>query len=160
VERQLERYRDDEQRDADDERERASDLEPEESIKRGTGAMLARSRVTNGAELLPGIDGRSIWARRFRDLIRLHLNDLGGEADASEAEKALVRRAAALIVELERLETKFALSDGATSTQLDDYQRATGALRRLLESLGLKRRLKDVTPTPLEYARRQGEAGS
>jgi hypothetical protein len=29
----------------------------------------ARSRVTNSRALLPGVDGRSTWMRRFRDLI-------------------------------------------------------------------------------------------
>ena len=32
----------------------------------------ARSRVSNGADLLAGIDGRSAMARRYRD-ISLHL---------------------------------------------------------------------------------------
>jgi hypothetical protein len=40
----------------------------------------ARTRVTNGKSLLgPGVDGRSLWARRFRDVLALHLSDLGGE---------------------------------------------------------------------------------
>src|SRR6266508_1348132 len=64
----------------------------------------ARSSITNGSSLLPNVDGRSLWVRRFRDLLTLHLNDLGGDGVASEAEKALVRRAACLIVELERME--------------------------------------------------------
>jgi hypothetical protein len=61
-----------------------------------------RSRITNGSSLLPSIDGRCLWARRFRDLLSLHLSDLGGEDNCSEAEKALARRASCLIVELER----------------------------------------------------------
>jgi hypothetical protein len=42
----------------------------------------ARSRLTNGKELLPGVDGRSLWARRFRDVLALHLSDLGGEGQS------------------------------------------------------------------------------
>jgi hypothetical protein len=39
-----------------------------------------RSAVTNGVRLLPKIvDGRSLWVRRMRDLLALHLSDLGGE---------------------------------------------------------------------------------
>jgi hypothetical protein len=64
----------------------------------------ARASVTNGSTLLAGVDGRSTWARRLRDLIELHTNDLGGEANISEAEKAIVRRASVLICELERME--------------------------------------------------------
>jgi hypothetical protein len=42
------------------------------------------------------------------------------------------------------LEAKFALAGGATPDQLDLYGRTAGNLRRLLESVGLKRRAKDV----------------
>jgi hypothetical protein len=110
----------------------------------------ARTRVTNGKELLPGIDGRSLWARRFRDVLALHLSDLGGEANTSEAEKAIARRAACLIVELEQMEVRFATGDvgegeSFMNNLLDRYQRCANTLRRLLESLGLERRQKDAT---------------
>lgn len=111
-----------------------------------------RSRITNGSTLLPSIDGRCLWARRFRDLLSLHLSDLGGEENCSEGEKALARRASCLIVELERLEELFA-ADEATPQRLELYQRLTNTLRRCLESIGLKRRAKDITPDPLDYAR-------
>jgi hypothetical protein len=114
----------------------------------------ARARVTNGTELVVGVDGRTLWVRRFKDLLALHLSDLGGEDNCSEAEKALVRRSACLIVELEQMEAKFAeRGDGASVKQLQAYQRVVNTLRRTLESLGLKRRPRDVTPDPLTYAR-------
>ena len=34
-----------------------------------------RSRVTNGSALLPGVDGRSAWVRRCKDIIEAHLSD-------------------------------------------------------------------------------------
>jgi hypothetical protein len=108
----------------------------------------ARSRITNGKVLLPDVDERSLWVRRFRDLLALHLGDLGGADVASEAEKAIARRAACLIVELEQLEQKFATQGASEGGQLDQYQRVSNTLRRLLESLGLERRPRDVTPTP------------
>ena len=37
-----------------------------------------RSRVTNGSKLLPPADGRSVTARRFKDLFEFICNDLGG----------------------------------------------------------------------------------
>ena len=112
----------------------------------------ARSRISNGSQLLAGVDGRSTWARRLRDLIELHTNDLGGDANISEAERAIVRRASVLIVELERMETDFALANGAPNiATLDAYQRAAGNLRRLLEWLGLQRRARDVTPGVRQY---------
>jgi hypothetical protein len=105
-----------------------------------------QSAITNGSDLLHDLDHRSAWARRFRDLLRAHISDLGGDDNMSEAERSLVRRASMLTLQLELLEQKFADQDGAaTSAQLGDYQRASGALRRILESLGLQRRAVDVT---------------
>jgi hypothetical protein len=111
----------------------------------------ARSRITNGSELLPDVDGRSSWVRRFRDVQALHLSDLGGQANVSEAEKAIARRAACLIVELEQMEQKFATQGQSEGAQLDQYQRVSNTLRRLLESLGLERRQRDVTPSVAQY---------
>ncbi len=69
-----------------------------------------RSRVTNGSALLPNIDGRSSWARRCRDVLALHVSDLGGDEAVSEAERSICRRAAVLTTELELLEARFAQS--------------------------------------------------
>ena len=91
--------------------------------------------------------------RRLRDLIGGHVADLGGRDLISEAEFCLVRRCALLTLELELLEAKFEANEGATVVELDCYQRVSGSLRRLHESLGLRRRQKDVTPHPLDYAR-------
>jgi hypothetical protein len=96
------------------------------------------------------VDGRSAWVRRCRDLIELHLNDLGGADRVSEAEHSIVRRIAVLTVELERLEATFA-TDGATPAALDLYNRGAGNLRRLFEAIGLERRPKDVTPDLQSY---------
>src|SRR4051794_15393333 len=123
-----------------------------------TAKQTHRSRVTNGTALVAGVDGRSMWARRLRDLIELHIDDLGGIDAVSAAERSIVRRAATLTVELERLETTFALAGAALPQELDLYQRTAGNLRRLLEGLGLKRRAKDVTPDLRDYvATRAGE---
>jgi hypothetical protein len=114
-------------------------------------AVEARSAVSNGKRLFADatVDGRSSWARRFRDLIILHVNDLGGEDMASAAEQSILRRAATLTVELELLEKRFALAGGAKPEDLQTYITAANALRRLLESIGLKRVARDVTPMTL-----------
>ena len=111
----------------------------------------SRSRISNGSAILPGVDGRSTWVRRLRDLIGLHLSDLGGDGAVSEAERSIVRRAATLTVELERLEAVFAVAGEAQADQLDLYQRTANSLRRLLESVGIERRPRDVTPTLSQY---------
>jgi uncharacterized small protein (DUF1192 family) len=113
-----------------------------------------RSRVSNRSAVLPGVDGRSTWVRRLRDLISLHLSDLGGDDAVSEAERSIIRRIATLTVELERMEAEFAVAGEARPDQLDLYQRTANSLRRLLEAIGLRRRPRDVTPDPLEYAAR------
>jgi hypothetical protein len=106
-----------------------------------------RSRITNGSALLPGVDGRSAWVRRAKDLFALHISDLGGEDNVSEAERALLRRAVTLIIELERREVVFAQARAADNDALAIYQTTVNTLRRTLEALGLQRRPRDVGPT-------------
>jgi hypothetical protein len=101
-----------------------------------------RARVTNGSRLHAEADGRTVWSRRFRDLVLGHISDLGGRSILSEAQIALIKRASTLEVELERMEGK--LSQGE-EVDLDVFGRATGNLRRVLESLGLERRPRDIT---------------
>ncbi len=94
--------------------------------------------------------GRSAWVRQLRDLVALHIADLGGDASVSEAERAIVRRAAVIITELERMEKDFALSTPGIP-ELETYQRMANTMRRLLEALGLQRRPRDITPTLGQY---------
>jgi len=115
-----------------------------------------RSQVTNGSCLLPGTDGRSTWNRRCRDLIELFSEDLGGAASLSAAKAQLVRRVAVTIIELEALELKFAIGDGAVPADLDLYQRTTNTLRRNFETLGLERLARDVTPDLRTYLQING----
>ena len=124
-----------------------------DSLAIATMPPSARSRVTNGSAVLPNVDGRSTWVRRLRDVMALHLSDLGGEAAVSEAERSIIRRASTLTVELERMESEFANADEADRSALDLYQRTAGNLRRLLESIGLERRARGLTPTIDQYLR-------
>jgi hypothetical protein len=124
---------------------------PETSAALPASKPTHRSRLTNGSALLAGVDGRSMWARRLRDLIELHVSDLGGSDVITAAERSIVRRAATLTVELERMEGAFASAGEATPEALDLYSRTAGNLRRLLESVGLQRRAKDITPDLRDY---------
>jgi len=121
-----------------------------------------RSRISNGSVLLPGVDGRSAWVRRCRDVIAAHLSDLGGLDNCSAAEHSIVRRAAVLTTELEVLEVRFAKSGEASSLDLETYQRCANSLRRLLEAVGLQRRSRDLNPKLddllLEHAQRAAAA--
>jgi hypothetical protein len=106
-----------------------------------------RSRVSNGSALLPGIDGRSAWVRRCKDILAAHLSDLGGIDNCSAAEHSIIRRAAVLTTELEVLEVRFAKAGEASADDLETYQRCANSLRRLLEAIGLQRRPRDVSLT-------------
>jgi hypothetical protein len=116
----------------------------------GSTPVTARSSISNGTTLLLGVDGRSSWARRARDLIADHLSDLGGEDHASAAERSIIRRACVLTVELERIELRFAKDEGSNE-DVDLYQRTSNSLRRLLEAIGLQRRPRTVVPSLSEY---------
>jgi hypothetical protein len=109
-----------------------------------------RSSISNGSQLLADLDHRSAWARRLKDLIGDVTSDLGGPEAISEAQKILVRRAAMLCLQLELQEQRFAQNGGeAGSKAIESYQRCTNTLRRVLESLGLQRRPRDVSPSTL-----------
>jgi ATP-dependent helicase YprA (DUF1998 family) len=108
-----------------------------------------RSRVGNGAKLLPATDGRSVTARRFKDLVEDISADLGGKALLSEGEKQLVRRSAMLSAECERQEALAARGESEFNIEL--YVVMTNALRRVLETVGLRRVARDVTPDLRSY---------
>src|SRR5262245_34211870 len=105
----------------------------------------ARSRVSNGKDWLAGVDQRSSIARRYRDLMAEAIADSGGLSACSQARLQLIRRLAALSVQLEQLEAK--LADGA-EIDVTEYTVLTSTLVRVVSRLGLERRSRDVTPPP------------
>jgi hypothetical protein len=116
-----------------------------------------RSAISNGSKLFPGVDHRLPWVRRAKDII----NDLTSDKDFDQvtaAEASLIRRAAVISVELEALECVFALAGRASERDLDLYTRTTNTLRRVLESIGLERRAKDITPPTLADIAREIDA--
>jgi hypothetical protein len=115
-----------------------------------------RSAVTSGRKLFVNGDPNSAWARRFHDLIIGHVVDAGGRDVISEAHLSLIKRAAALECELELLEGR--LSQGE-QIDLDQYGRAAGQLRRILETVGLERRTKTIVPTIDQYAAQVRQRG-
>jgi hypothetical protein len=106
-----------------------------------------RSRVGNGAKLLPLTDGRSATARRFKDLVEDISADLGGKALLSEGQKQLTRRAAMLSAECERQEALAARGEAEFNCEL--YGTMCDRLGRLFGRLGLERKARDVTPPTL-----------
>ena len=106
-----------------------------------------RSRVTTGRRVFVEGDGNSRWARRYRDLIAAHCQDLGGVDLLSEAQTSLIRRASAIELELEQMEGKLSLGE---QIDLDVFTRSASHLRRLFEVLGIGRKCRDVTVDGVE----------
>ena len=108
----------------------------------------ARSAVTNHTGLLPGLDGRSATARRFRDLVNAFVADMGGLDRCSEIKLGLLRRLAAATVQAELLEAEM-----VNGEQIDIGQLCTLASTtvRIASRVGLERRTKPVLPTVKDY---------
>lgn len=109
-----------------------------------------KSAVANGTRLfaVSGIDGRSLTARRFRDLIQAFTSDLGGPDMISEGQLQLIRRAAALSIMSEAIEADLARD---MDFDVNTYGQICDRLRRVVEALGLRRQARDVTPSLESY---------
>jgi hypothetical protein len=120
--------------------------QPERELRMETTAVRStskrvRSKVTNGRRTFVNGDGRSPWARRWRDLIEAHARDISpnGVDHLSEAQRSLIKRAATIEIQLEAIEGN--LSEGLQAN-LAHYAQTAGHLKRILETLGIERRQK------------------
>lgn len=116
---------------------------PAQNTALTTRKPTARSRVSNGKDWLANVDQRSSIARRYRDLMASTIADAGGLSECSQARLQLIRRLAALSVQLEALEAK--LADGA-DIDIAEYTSLTSTLVRVVSRLGLNRVPKLVGP--------------
>jgi hypothetical protein len=105
--------------------------------------VAKRAEVALG---LADVDGRTLIARRFRDISGAISDDLG--ADPSQAQVQLIRRAATLSVWCEQAEAKMAAGD---ELPLVEYISASTALARILDKLGLERVPREVPVTLESY---------
>lgn len=117
--------------------------------------VTQRSAVTNGTRMFVEGDAMSPWARRWRDLVALHVADMGGADALSEAQISLIKRVATIELELEQMDGKLSMGE---KVDLDAYSRASGHLRRILDSLGIKRTTKTITPDLATYMAAKREA--
>jgi hypothetical protein len=116
-----------------------------------------RSRTTNGKDVLPNVDGRSIVARRFRDISFAILADQGGADCCSESKLQLIRRFAACAVIAEQMEAQLARGE---PINIAEHSQLSSTLTRLAQRIGIERRAKDVTPSVEAYLRIKREAGA
>ena len=77
-----------------------------------------RSAVTNDPLMLRGVDGRTVVARRYRDVAIALADDLGGQSELGEPTKILIRQAAALTVQVETLQSKIVAGKDVNLEQL------------------------------------------
>ncbi len=103
-------------------------------------------------------DGRTAVSKRFRELYNDFVSDLGGEGQLSQAQLQLIRRATMLSVMLEGQECTFAISQDMPDPRiLEHYNTIAGGLKRILETLGIDRVARDITPSLEDYQDGVGE---
>jgi hypothetical protein len=116
-------------------------------------APAIRSRISNGSQLLNGVDGRSAQARRYRDLVIALADDLGGPDVLSEADKALVRQAAGMTLQAEAMQASAVRGEPTDAAQV---VRVSNALARLLGQLRRKAKAKAAPDLRTYLARTEG----
>jgi hypothetical protein len=102
----------------------------------------------NGGDVFSNVVGRSMTARRYRDIIRALMADQGGADQCSESRKHLVRRFAAAAVLAEQLETQLARGEEIDITA---HALLTSTLVRIARCIGIDRPAKNTTPSLREY---------
>ena len=93
------------------------------------------ARITTGKNLfLERIDGRTLQARRFREVYQGLLFAIGGKDELNMAQRQLARRAATLCIEAEFMETAQAKGEAIDT---EKFCRVSNTLSRLFVRLGV-----------------------
>lgn len=108
----------------------------------------AKSRVSNGSDVLPGVDGRSRVARRYRDISAAIAVDQGGAHHISETKHQLIRRFAAAAVLAEAMEAQLANGE---PIDIGEHALLTSTLVRIAQRIGIDRRAKNIVPDLRDY---------
>ena len=116
--------------------------------------VQARSRLSNGRDVLPDVDGRSIIARRYRDIVAALVSDQGGAEHLSEARLQLIRRFSAASVLAEQMEARIVRDE---QINIQEYSLLVSTAVRIAQRIGLDRVPRDVAPSLAEYLK-QGSA--
>jgi hypothetical protein len=97
---------------------------------------------------LADLDGRTLAARTTKRLIGELESDLGGGDRLTAGERVLAHRAAAATAMAEDLEARWLTGQ---PVDIGMYATLVNAAARLLRTLGLQRRPRDVTPSLQDY---------
>jgi hypothetical protein len=99
--------------------------------------------------------GMSSWNRTVRNVNQSMTEHLGGADFVSVPESLIIRRVAVFEAELILMEQRIAVDRHAgkepDEKYLDLYSRLANGQRRFLESVGMKRLPRDVTPSLSAY---------
>jgi hypothetical protein len=109
---------------------------------------------------LDHLDGRTLASRRAHELIKAIGRDLTGDDDVTqltEGIKQLIQRAAILGAMIESNEASWLSGD---AVDLSNYFIALNVQRRILVTLGLERRAKNVTPPTLDEIAQEIDAAA
>ena len=116
-----------------------------------TTEMPVRNPSKAGGKLrvmtLAHLDGRTLAAKRARALVDAIEADLGGAANLSEGARQLVQRAAVLGTFIESCEAQWLAGQ---PVELADYLAAVNNQRRVLATIGIERRARDITRHEIE----------
>ncbi|MDT3686481.1 MAG: hypothetical protein RO009_15715 [Pseudorhodoplanes sp.] len=97
---------------------------------------------------LADLDRRTSAFRKTEALIVALESDLGGSEALTTGERQLVQRAAVLGSMIEDMETRWI---GGAPLDTTAFCTVVNAQRRVLETIGIKRRQRDVTPNLSDY---------
>ena len=117
--------------------------------------LKGRSRVSNGKQFLPNVDGRSLVARRYRDIASAIMIDQGDAGKVSEARAQLVRRFSAAAVLAEMLEAR--LANGET-IDIAEHALLTSTMVRVAQRIGIDRIAKNINGPSLGELIQQDQA--
>ena len=115
--------------------ERSPSGRPAGHVPAAPVAPAQRSRIANGSALVLGpVNGNTAEARRHREVYEALVTALPGPTSPAEPVLILVRQAATLAVDLERMATA-----APNGLPLDpEYVKMGGRLSRIMRSLGLE----------------------
>ena len=114
------------------------------------------SRRSVRLRTLDDLDGRTRAAKLAQRLVAGLEADLGGGDALSVGTRELIKRAALLGAIVEDCEVRWL---ERKPVDLAEYLAAVNSQRRVLATIGLDRRPRDITPDPLTYAQQRAEAG-
>jgi hypothetical protein len=105
-------------------------------------------RLVNDKTLLPGVDGRSLTYKRYRELVSAIAIDQGGAENLSAARAQLIRRYAAASVLAEQMEIRLAAGE---EIDVERFSLLCSTLVRVAARIGINRIPRNLTPTVADY---------